>query len=92
MPQPPKPTTPLLKNTASAPVIFFDGAPAYGTVNGIVEIELAARILIPKPDNSVAVDPVCMAHLRCSLQAASNLHAALGKALEMAAGSNGKPN
>lgn len=89
----PKPTTtPLLKSAATAPVIFFDGAPTYGTINGIAEIELAARILNPKPDNSVAVDLVCVAHLRCSLTAAANLHAALGKALEMASGNNGKPN
>lgn len=59
-------TTPLLKNTAAAPFVYFDGAPVYGHVNGIIEIELSARVMVPKPDGTVGVNIVCIAHLRGS--------------------------
>jgi hypothetical protein len=80
-PLPPNP--PLLKSAAVAPFIYFDGAPAYGCANGIVEIELAARVLMPKNDGTAATDLVCVSHLRCSAAAASNLREALDKAIEM---------
>jgi len=87
-----KPTVspPLLKNAAQAPFVFFDGAPAFGAVNGLVEIELAARALAPKADDTIAVDLVCVGHLRCSLNAAVNLREAIDGAIRMAQG--GKTN
>ena len=81
----------LLKNAGLAPVIFFDGVPAYGLLNGVVELELAVRMLAPKSDGNVAVDMTCVAHLRCSLAAAVNLRDAVDKAIEMAKGPT-KPN
>jgi hypothetical protein len=75
---------PLLKNAALAPVVFFDNVPVYGALGGNVEIELSARMLMPKPDGGVGVDMTCAAHLRCSINAAMLLRDALDKAIRMA--------
>ena len=75
---------PILKNAATAPFIYFDGAPALGQMAGAVEIELCARVVLPQADGSTVCDMVCVAHLRSSVAAAANLHEALGRALAMA--------
>lgn len=75
---------PLLKNAALAPVVFFDNVPVYGALAGNVEVELSARMLMPKPDGGVGVDMTCAAHLRCSIPAAMLLRDALDKAIGMA--------
>ena len=72
-----------LKNAAASPFIYFDGAPAMGAQSGLVEIELAARVVMPRADGSVTCDMVCVAHLRCSANAAANLRDALDRALTM---------
>jgi hypothetical protein len=75
---------PLLKNAASAPVVYFDNVPVYGTYSNNVEIELATRFLMPKADGAtVTADLACVAHLRCSPEAAAKLIDALTKAIEM---------
>jgi len=74
---------PLLKNAGSAPLVYFDGVPVYGVYGGNIEVELAARLLMPKPDGTVIADMGCTAHLRCSPQAAAALVDALSKALAM---------
>ena len=74
---------PLLKNAAAAERLYFDMAPCYGCNNGVVELVLADRVLQPKPDGSVQIDMVAVAHLRCSIAAALNLREALDKAIAM---------
>ncbi|MDI1265600.1 MAG: hypothetical protein PS018_20325 [bacterium] len=74
---------PILKNAAAAPFIYFDGVPLYGTYAGNLEVELAARQLMPKADGTVASDIVCTAHLRMGPSAAVMLIDALQKALDM---------
>lgn len=76
---------PLLKNAALAPMIYFDNVPVFGALGGNVEVELAARLLMPKSDGSVSADMNCTAHLRCPLVAAIALRDALDKAIAMAA-------
>ena len=82
----PKPGTsaapPVLKNTAAAPLVYFDGVPVYGVSAGNVQLELAARMLSPG-HGVVNVDLICTAHLRCSPQAAVELIDSLQKALKM---------
>ena len=39
--------------SASAPIIFFDGVSCHGAMHGIIEIELAARIMAPTQDGLV---------------------------------------
>jgi hypothetical protein len=64
-------------------MVYFDQVPVYGTWGGNLEIELAARMLMPKPDGSVTADMACVAHLRCSPGAAMALIDALTKGLDM---------
>jgi len=66
-------SSPMLKNVGAAPLVYFDGVPVFGAFGGNIEIELAARMLMPKPDGTVVVDMACTAHLRCSRQAAEML-------------------
>ena len=82
---PPSPT-PLLKNAAAAPVVFFDSAPMFGTMAGVVEVELATRILMPTSSGGITGDALCVGHLRCSPQAALSLIDALTKAADMLRG------
>lgn len=72
---------PMIKNSSAAPVIYFDNVPVMGAFSGNIEVELSVRSLMPKPNGSVTAETICVAHLRCSPQAAVYLHDALGKAL-----------
>lgn len=74
----------FMKNIASAPMIYFDQAPTLGVVHNIVEVDLAARVLSVDVAGAVSQDYICVAHLRCSFEAAVNLRAALSRALNMA--------
>jgi hypothetical protein len=68
----------------NAPFIYFDAAPAFGVSAGAVQIELAAFTIIPIfGDGSNRVEPVITAHLRCSSEAARDLHRALNSVLLM---------
>ena len=68
---------------AAAPLVYFDIVGAYGTMNGAVEVELATRILVPKPDGSTEVKFISSGGLRCSADAAINLRNDLDAALKM---------
>lgn len=82
-PASPSQPLPMLKNVGAAPMVYFDTVPVYGTFGGTIEIEIAARMLMPKPDGSVFVDMASAAHLRCSPGAALQLAASLQNAVEM---------
>ena len=66
-----------------APLVYFDIVGAYGTMHGTIEVELATRILVPKPDGSTEVRFLSSARLRCSPNAAANLRAGLEAALKL---------
>jgi hypothetical protein len=66
-----------------APVVYFDIVGAYGTMHGTVEVELATRIIVPKPDGSTEVRYMSSARLRCSPNAAANLRSGLEAALKL---------
>jgi hypothetical protein len=68
---------------AAAPLVYFDIVGAYGTMNGSIAVELATRILVPKPDGSTEVKFVSSGRLRCSANAATNLRNGLDAALKM---------
>jgi hypothetical protein len=78
-----KPARPALKNIASAPVIYFDAAPALGQANGVVSIVLSAVLLSPMTDAQVVADGGCVAHLRGTPAAMKSLREAIDKALGM---------
>ncbi|KIZ41591.1 MULTISPECIES: hypothetical protein [Rhodopseudomonas] len=67
----------------SAPIIFFEFCPTLGNNNGLINIMLAAGIVLPTASTATNVVPVAVAHLRCSSIAAKQLRDALDKALLM---------
>jgi hypothetical protein len=67
----------------AAPLVYFDIIGAFGTMNGSIEMELATRILVPKPDGTTEVRFLSTGRLRCSPTAAVNLRNGLDAALKM---------
>jgi hypothetical protein len=80
---PGKGQVPTFENRSDVPTIYFDIAPAYGVMSGIVQVELGARILVPHHDDSVDVRFVSCGRLRCSAAAAVHLRNALDASLKM---------
>jgi hypothetical protein len=79
-----KPSDLIYEDTGGqAPLVYFDIVGAYGTMNGSIELELATRILVPKPDGSTEVKFVSSGRLRCTPNAAANLRNGLDSALKM---------
>ena len=78
-----KSDVPVYENVDTAPFVYFDIAPSHGIMGGAIQIELAARILNPKPDGTVEVKFVTTGRLRCSPIAAANLRNAIDAALTM---------
>ena len=68
---------------ATAPLVYFDIVGAFGTMHGTIEVELATRTLVPKPDGSTEVRFLSSARLRCTAHAATVLRNALESALKM---------
>ena len=75
---------------ANAPLVYFDIVGAYGTMNGSIEIELATRILVPKPDGSTEVKFISSGRLRCTQNAAANLRNGLDVRIEDAGAAAGE--
>jgi hypothetical protein len=67
----------------TAPIIYFDYAPTCGIHAGVIQIELAARTLLPLGKGNVDSRMVEVGRLRCSPAAAKNLKEALEAALRM---------
>jgi hypothetical protein len=74
---------PTFENCNDIPTIYFDIAPAYGVMSGIVQVELGARILVPHQDDTVDVRFVSCGRLRCSAAAAAHLRNAIDASLKM---------
>ena len=80
-----KPKAPsLISGSDAAPVIYLDGAIAWGEIGGVIQVETAMNHLLPNDQDGVKTKVVVTAHLRCSLGAARNLRDALDKAIAMA--------
>jgi hypothetical protein len=82
---------PPYKNADSAPFVYFDIAPVFGTMAGAIQIELASRILSPTDDRKIATEFVTTGRLRCSPAAARELREAIDKSLELLAQSQEAP-
>jgi hypothetical protein len=67
-----------------APFIFYEWAPAFGFMNGVVNITLAANRTYAGPDG-VVNEQVVVAYLRGSVQAALSLRKAIDDSLLLAA-------
>jgi hypothetical protein len=74
----------IYEDTGGAtPFVYFDIVGAHGIMNGAIQLELAARILVAKPDGGVDIKFITSARLRCSPVGASNLRLAIDGALKM---------
>lgn len=81
-----KPLTVLAHGSDTAPLLYFDGAVAYGIMGPIVQIELAATVRIPVSENgkeSIRSRTIVVGHLRGSHEAMALLGDAIEKALMM---------
>jgi hypothetical protein len=67
----------------TAPIIYFDYAPTFGVFTGAVQIELAARTLLPLANGSAVPRIVEVGRIRCSAAAARGLKEALEAALNL---------
>jgi hypothetical protein len=74
-----------VRDLPAAPIIFFEFCPTLGNNQGLINIMLAAGIVMPTASSATDVVPVAVAHLRCSTAAATQLRDALNKALLMGA-------
>ena len=71
------------KPVSTAPFVYFDFVPTYGTLSGSIQIELAARILAPLENGGVKSGMVEVARLRCSPTTAKVLRDTLESSLKM---------
>lgn len=84
-----EPTTPKpadevfvpVQDLPSAPIIFFEICPTLGNNGGIVNVMLAAGVVMPGPNNQIESIPVAVAHLRCTVASAIILRDTIDKAL-----------
>ena len=71
--------------SAHAPFLYFDSAPTFGHVNGIIRVTLeATRDMPTNTEQRVGSDRVVVAHLRMTIPAAQSLKAAIEGALLLA--------
>jgi hypothetical protein len=70
--------------SANAPFLYFENAPAFGTMNGILKVTLTATRDLPLANNKIASDHVIVAHLRMNMAAARALKTALEGAILLA--------
>lgn len=74
-----------ISDTAHAPFIFYEGAPAFGFINGVVNITLSASRTWVGSEGGVVNDQVVVAYLRGNIPAALSLRQAIDSALLLAA-------
>jgi hypothetical protein len=77
-----------VKNLENAPVVYFDNAPAFGVMDGIIQIELAAGAISVGSGGEAKLEFVSTARIRCSPAAAARLRDTLDKSLQMLAKSH----
>lgn len=68
----------------AAPIVYFDGAVAYGVIGAVVQIELAANVVVPVTVNNKAeirTRSIVTCHLRGTHVAMAQLADAIEKAL-----------
>ena len=74
-----------ISDTSHAPFIYFENAPAFGFMSGVVNITLSANRTYAGPEGAVVNEQIVVAYLRGSIPAALNLRKAIDKALLLAA-------
>jgi hypothetical protein len=75
---------PQYADSSDAPTIFFDCIARYGVMDGVIQIEIAGSVMVPRQDGGVDIKFVPTGRLRCSAEAARALRQSLDIALSMA--------
>jgi len=72
--------------TSNVPFVYFDGVVSHGANHGVIQLELAAKIVVPDPTEKTGARTrvVVTAHVRCSPDAAADLKRAIDSALSLA--------
>ena len=82
-----------ISDTPHAPFVFYENAPAFGFMNGVVNITLSANRTYAGPNGTIVNEQVVVAYLRGNVQAALSLRQAIDNALLLAAPTpEGKPS
>ena len=85
-PDPPAEKVPVpISDTSHAPFIYFENAPAFGFMNGVVNITLSANRTYAGPDGAIVNEQIVVAYLRGNVRAALSLRHAIDNALLLAA-------
>ena len=74
-----------ISDTSHAPFVYFENAPAFGFMSGVVNITLSANRTYAGPEGVVVNEQIVVAYLRGNISAALNLRKAIDKALLLAA-------
>ena len=74
-----------ISDTSHAPFVYFENAPAFGFMSGVVNITLSANRTYAGPEGAVVNEQIVVAYLRGNVPAALNLRQAIDKALLLAA-------
>jgi hypothetical protein len=67
-----------------APFLYFEHAPNFGHLNGVIQITLEAQRFTTQSANNIVRERVVVAHLRMSLPSAMSFKAAIEGALLLA--------
>jgi len=71
--------------TSHVPFVYFDGVVSHGANHGVIQLELAAKIVVhPTEKTGARTHVVVTAHVRCSPDAAADLKRAIDSALLLA--------
>jgi hypothetical protein len=83
--RPEKVTAIPVSDSPHAPFIFYENAPAFGFMNGVVNITLSANRTYAGLDGAIVNEQVVVAYLRGNVPAALSLRQAIDNALLLAA-------
>jgi hypothetical protein len=78
----------LVADTPHAPFIFFESAPTFGVMNGVLNITLAATRTVIGPDG-ILTDHVVIAYLRGNVPAMLSLKGAIEGAMLLGTAADG---
>lgn len=78
-----EPVYPAFVENVHAPIVYFDVPVSYGSLNGVIQVDLGAQVNSPLPrGQGVHTSMTSVARIRCSPGAAAALRDSLNLALQ----------
>jgi hypothetical protein len=77
-------TLPAVIDPVGAPILYFEEATNSGFINGIIDVTLTAKRVLPDGKGDLVKDILAVAYLRGNVQALMSLRSAIDNALLMA--------